>query len=152
METDDGERKFYYLISANWVTMALPFIEEFINENTRISEDDFFNISKIFNKSIALYDKSKIKYVSSNFNFPNQINNLDIIDQKDFWYDFNEEYKYQNTFLSKHARENQNFFYLSKKNWELVKSIFGSVNEVIRYTKKDNPSQIEINLIKVNIF
>jgi hypothetical protein len=150
IETNDGEIKEYFLISANWVTLALPFIEEFINENTKISEDDFFNVSKIFNKSIALYDLNKFKNIKPTcFNYPNKINNHDIIDQKDFWFDFHEDYSHTNIYLKKDARENQNFFYLSRKNWELIDSIFGSVNKIKRFSRKDNPSQIDVNLIRV---
>ena len=130
--------------------MAIPFIEEFINEDTQIKEDEFFNVSKIFNKCLAIYENTKIK--NTNFCYPFKINNLDIIESKDFWYDYDKEYLHTNVFLSKNARENQNFFYLSKKNWMLLVSIFGSVNEIPRYTLTDNSNQIDANLIKVNIF
>lgn len=146
-ETDDGERKEYYVISANWVALAIPFIEEFINEETQIKEDEFFNISKIFNKCLSAFENTKIK--SSNFVFPYKVNNHDIIQHKDFWYDFSEEHRPSNIFLSKNARENQNYFFVNKKNWEQIEYLFGCVNEIPRYSIPENPNQIDANLIKV---
>ena len=145
--TSDGERKEYFLISANWVNLAIPFIEEFVNEDSQIKEDEFFNVSKIFNKCLVIFEKSKIK--NGNFVFPFKINNHDIIEYKDFWYDFDSENKPSNVFLSKSARENQDFFYLAKKDWMLLKSIFGCVNEIPRYSSIENPNKIDTNLIKV---
>jgi hypothetical protein len=152
--SDEGEninkKKEYFLISAIWVQLAIPFIEEFINENTQIKEEEFFNTSKIFNKCIAVFDNNNnTKIKSANFVYPNKINNVDIIEFKDFWYDFQEEYRDSNVFLSRNAKENQNYFYLNKKNWKLLVSIFGCINEIPRFSYINNINKIDTNLIKV---
>lgn len=151
-ETDDGEKKEYYLISATWVQLALPFIEEFVNENTQIKEEEFFQVSKIFNKCLAIYDTSNTKIKNSNFVYPYKINNHDILEHKDIWYDYDEEYKPSNVLLARGAKENQNFFYLSKKHWTNLSSIFGCVNQIPRFSMADNSNQIDTNLIKVIYF
>lgn len=81
--------------------------------------------------------------------FPGNINNHDILEYKDFWYDYDIEHRNTNVFLSKTARENQDFFYVSKEDWELVKSFFGCYNEIPRFSLKDNSNFIDTNLIKV---
>jgi hypothetical protein len=149
-DENTSNKKQYFLISATWVQLAIPFIEEFINENTQIREEEFFNTSKIFNKCIAIFDSnSNTKIKSSNFVYPNKVNNHDIIEYKDFWYDFEKDYCDSNVFLSRNAKENQNFFYINKKNWKLLVSIFGCINEVPRFSLMDNTNKIDTNLIKV---
>jgi len=128
--------------------MAIPFLEELIKKTSR--EDELFTLNKIYSNFVNFYsnkkkDSTKINLIS----YPGQINNHDILEYKDFWYDHDSDYKHTNVYLTKNARENQDFFYLSKEDWELTKSYFGCYNEVPRYSLKDNANFIDTNLIKV---
>lgn len=146
-DNDLKNKKEFFIISSNWVSFAIPFIEEFTNENTDINEDEFFNLNKIFNKCMALYEKKKIN--NSNYAYPFRINNTDIIEYKDYWHDYDKSSRNTNVFLMKNARENENYFFLSKKNWSLLENIFGCVNEIPRYSLKEETDKIENNLLKV---
>jgi len=132
-----------------WVNLALPFLEEYMKKTNR--EDELFNLNKIYSNFLtmsgALKKKENIKVTS--IAFPGNINNHDIMQHKDFWYDYHPEYTHTNVFLSNTARENQDFFYVSKEDWELLKSLFGCYTEIERFSLKDNTNFIDTNLIKV---
>ena len=133
------------MISIKWVSIALPFIEDYISSTVN-NEDELFNLNKIFTKYINYLEINANKTITNAY--PAEINNHNIIEFKDYWYDYNQNYSYTNIFISKHARENQDFFYLSKKNWDLVKSYFGCKNEILRKKNSEN-NLIDAHLVKV---
>lgn len=134
-----------------WVNLALPFIEEFIKKTGR--EDELFSINKIYSNFLSFFSDKKKKENTkiTTISYPGPINNQDILEYKDFWYDYDAEYNHTNIYLSKTARENQDFFYVSKEDWDLLKNYFTCYNEIPRFTLKDNSNFIDTNLIKVNI-
>ena len=138
----------YFLISTKWVSSALPFIEEYIYQNKNLEEDDFFNPEEIIKKYSLMMNKSeKIQEIQS-IAYPWEINNDNIIRYKDYWYDYDDNFSHTNIFLSEKSTENQDFFYLTKKNWEIVKNIFGCLNEIKRFNLKES-NIIDIRLKKV---
>lgn len=134
-----------------WVNLALPFLEEFMRKTNR--EDELFNLNKIYTNFLTIISEPKKKenIKINSIAYPGNINNYDIIQHKDFWFDYDSEYRHTNVFLSNTARENQDFFYVSKEDWELLKSLFGCYNEIPRFSLKDNSNFIDTNLIKVII-
>ena len=134
-----------------WVNLALPFLEEYIRKTNR--EDELFNLNKIYSNFLTIISEAKKKenIKISSIAYPGNINNHDILQYKDFWYDYDPEYRHTNVFLSRLARENQDFFYVSKEDWELLKGVFGCFNEIPRFSLKDNSNLIDTNLIKVII-
>lgn len=142
----------FYLISVSWVNLALPFLEEYMKKSMR--EEDLFNLNKIYSNFLYLISsknrngKENIKI--NTITYPGYINNHDILEYKDFWYDYDPEYRQTNVFLSKKARENQDFFYVSKEDWELLKTHFNCYNEIPRFSLKDNTNLIDTHLIRVN--
>jgi len=147
--TPEFRKKEFYLISVMWVNLALPFLEEYSRNTNR--EDELFNLNKIYSNFLTLIsdEKKKENTKLNSIAYPGNINNQDILELKDFWYDYDTEYSNSNVFLSKTARENQDFFYISKEDWELIKGIFGCYNEIPRYSLRDNSNFIDTNLIRV---
>lgn len=128
----------HFLISTQWVKSALPFIEEYLHPNKNLEEDNFFNPEEILKKYTLMMNKSdKIQEIQS-IAYPGEINNDDIIKYKDFWYDYDVNFSHTNIFLSENSIENQDYFYFTKKNWEIVKNIFGCVNEIKRFRLKES--------------
>lgn len=147
----DNRLKKYYLISVKWVKLALPFLEEVSNTSSTIKLDELFSLNKIFSKFLQILEKQNSTKIITPA-FPGSINNHDIVEYKDFWYDYDENHAHTNIYKAENARENQDFFYINNEEWEVIKGIFGCSLEIPRYSLKSTPSMIDANLSKVGIF
>ena len=107
-------------------------------------------------------DKNKENNVNKNYSpFPGPINNYNITDFKDIWYDninFDE-----NDFLKNDLKLNEDYCLIDKNDWDLLNSYFNSTNALLRkannldltkikfilFDKRINNKNKNINLLKL---
>lgn len=143
------EKKEYFLISLLWCKKAFGFLDEITYNKSTCNMNDLFEIKKFFKKFSIFNNTSKIQD-DIYHTYPGPVNNFDLINFKDFWFDNNNKnYLYSNTFLSKKILEYKDYLLLNKYEWDLIIETFGYLYEIKRF-RLNNKSQIEIYPLEVN--
>ena len=116
-----------YAVNNIWINKAINFIQIMLslndNDITRKQTiNNLFDINGIYN---YYFDYQNIKNL-----YPGPIDNYYISDYKDLWKDvINEE---ENYIIKKGLILNKDYILMRKKDWEIIKDIFGATNEIKR--------------------
>ena len=123
-----------YLIDKLWIYKLKAFIEPYI-ESRKEKVVNLLCEGAFIRKRVLEFIQMK----NDNFNplenftgvvFPGPINNFNLIDKKNFWYDpVNEE---ENDIIKNNLKINEHYFLLNQDDWYLLKSIFKDTNELKR--------------------
>lgn len=156
----DEKKKKYFLISTLWVKNLINFLNKLFsikdkdlnNGNTHSNNfDRMFDRNKILRQYFSEKEEESNEYINYGL-YPGPINNFHIADFKDCLIDIEESEKYTNTYIRKGIKEDEDFFYISEKEWNLMKEIFDYNYEIERHTATiNNNLLIEVNLKKMKI-
>lgn len=150
-EKGTNAKEEFYLISCNWCNKAVAFIDEITNKYSMRNVEDLFEINKFITKFVIFENDSR--KINNTFGiYPGPINNFCLLSSKDHWYDYDEEHAYSNVFLSKKIIQSQDYYILSKEQWDLVNKLFDNMYEIKRFpypkseTKSSNMNINELEL------
>lgn len=140
-----------FLISCTWCNKALAFIEECTNKYSMRSIGDLFEINKFITK-FSIFENESRKINNTFGIYPGPINNFGLLKGKNHWIDINnsENGNYFNLYVSNTIKENQDFYILTKDQWNLVNDIFGNIYEIRRryfpkaFTYEIFPKEVKI--------
>ena len=106
------------MISTLWLTFFLSFLKEELNEKS-------FDLNKVC--LLNFCDDKNEKFNNKKYlgKFPGPINNYNLLDFKNFWFDPDMDYHHTNFFLKHNAKENTNFHAVSFDTFDKLQSFFG---------------------------
>jgi ubiquitin C-terminal hydrolase len=146
--TTHGYSEQTFLVSKLWLGKLITFL----NKTDKLEKVfDRKNVCHLyFNDGI---NKDELKKYSGNY--PGSINNIDIIQFKDFWYDPLPSEKYTNIFLNPIKNEEEHFVCLSSDIYDKIKSIF-SICDIIEVERKihiqeDNNRFYDVHLERIKV-
>ena len=129
------------LINKKWVEKAKKFLLQYQSNTNNNKIFQFFNIKEIIKNYFNDLNEE-------NFNiFPGPINNYNLLDFKDSWYDPDENFIHDNYYLKEDIKINIDFYTIKKKYYDLIVYSFGHTNLI---TKKNN--DIYLKQIKCIVF
>ncbi len=130
------------LINKKWVEKAHKFLLSFqSNNNNNNNINNFFNLNEIIKNYHSDLNEN------NHYIFPGPINNFNLLDFKDSWYDPAEDFIHDNYYLKKDIKLNEDFYTIKKKYYDLIVHSFGQTNLI---TKKIN--DIYLKQIKCIVF
>ena len=146
-EDNNDENTHLYIINRIWLENANLFLKNyFFSKKTKTLPDfleDAFSIDNIL--SVLLSPKKIEGPIKDRtyYPFPGPINNLPLTDYKNILFDpVNTD---ENFLIKKNLEENKDYFWITKKEWSLIKDIFDATNEIKR--KRNELEMIRINAI-----
>lgn len=129
----DEKSEEIYLVDKYWYTNCIQFINSI---STGININDLFNIEKTKNNWVNRNIYSDL--------YCGPINNIFLLDEKDFWFDPNETYT--NVFIEKNIQYDVDYLTIPVKNYNVLKSVFG-VYDIYEIKRKSS----EIFLIDLKV-
>ena len=140
-----------YMISFLWSKQLFQFVNlcnQAISNITELKIDDFFDPIKIFECYINTNSLNNERVA-----FPYLINNQCIIEEKDIWYD-PEDNNNTNVVLQKGMKENENYFLINEDNYNFLEKLFSKDFTIVRYgtfNQEKKTYEYEIYLQKLKI-
>ena len=141
---DNNNKEYFYLISKEWLIKLKRFIVSFINNINKRKDfiEEAFDLDYVYASFFNEEDKKK-NIIKNYPPYPGPINNFYIASYKDAWEDgVNQD---ENDFIRKGMKLNEDYMLINSKNWNSLKIIFDSTNEIKR--TKNNLDLIEIKFI-----
>ena len=134
---DTSENSEVFLINKKWVFKTKLFLDTLINARKENMEnlllEESFSIDKVYDSFLGKQDNSKLKNYFG-IVFPGPINNFELLDMKDYWIDpIDSE---ENILIKNKLVINEDYCFLEGNDWNFLKDIFGTTNE-IKIKKKD---------------
>ena len=148
---DSVRNEKMYMISFLWSKQLFQFVNlcnQAMSNITELKIDDFFDPIKIFECYINTNSRN-----SERVAFPYLINNQCIIDEKDIWYD-PEDNNNTNIVLQKGMKENENYFLINEDNYSFLEKLFNKDFTIVRYgtfNQEKKTYEYEIYLQKLKI-
>jgi hypothetical protein len=137
---DQNSNEFLYVINALWLQRAYYFINFILKseENEREANiNQCFSLMEVYNYYFNFEKDGNL------YPYPGKIDNFCISDFKDIWYDpINDD---ENYLLKDGLKFGNHFGFAEKKDWDMLKDIFGATNEIKR--KINNLELIKIKVI-----
>ena len=138
-----------FYINKKWVFKSKLFIDTFIEARKEKLQKlllfDSFNENKVYEAYVQNEDNNITLKNYYGIVFPGPINNYQILDIRDYWYDpINLE---ENIILKKGLILNEDYFLLDENEWNLLKDIFGATDEIKR-KKNQNFYNIKVIIIE----
>ena len=136
------EEEEEFIISKNWLENANNFLNNVCNLIAEENEKKFeIIINKFFNELYIKnywFNNNKYESINEEVYYCGPINNLFIIDEKDFWFDPLD--KKSNVFIRKDVNSSD-YYFVKKEDYEKIKEIF-EIYPQLEITRKKK----EINL------
>ena len=137
-----------YLINKEWVFKTKLFIDPFFEARKENLEnlliENSFDVEKVYHSYTGKQDKSNLKNLFGVI-FPGPINNYEMLDLKDQWFDpLNLE---ENIIIKSNLKLNDDYFLINENDWNFMKEIFDTTNEIKRKKKDENFYKIKILII-----
>ena len=137
---DQNSNEFLYVINVLWLQRAYYFINFILKseENEREANiNQCFSLMEVYNYYFNFEKDGNL------YPYPGKIDNFCISDFKDIWYDpINDD---ENYLLKNGLKFGKHFVLSEKKDWDILKDIFGATNEIKR--KINNLELIKIKVI-----
>lgn len=123
----------FFLINKNWIIKAKSFIDSFVGIRKENLENIFmencFNMEMVYDYFMVKFNNETPKNTLGVI-FPGQINNHEIMDLNDSWFD--PEKSEENIIIKNNLQLNRDYFSISEEDWLFLKNIFQATNEIKR--------------------
>ena len=142
-----------YIIDKIWLMKMKCFIEPYIvarkEQVSNLLCENSFNYNKVLELIKQQENDDNNSEKPLRVIFPGPINNLHLIENKDYWYDpINLE---ENFMIKNNLKYNENYFLVNKDDYFFLKTIFRDSNEIKRKNISDELIKFKIVIIEPNL-